>query len=66
MVIDYASNDYVDQYGDLKLIYKKYVGEELLNLFKNYTDMEIKYPIPVIDLRFQRDHSNYKNFQLSE
>ena len=66
VVIDYASNDYVDQYRDLKLIYKKYVGEELLNPFKNYTDMEIKYPIPIIDLRFQRDHSSYKKFQLSE
>ena len=29
--IDYASNDYVDQYRDLKLFCKEYVGEELPN-----------------------------------
>ena len=35
--IDYASNEYVDQYRDPKLIYKEYVGEELLGLLTNYT-----------------------------
>ena len=31
--IDYASDDHVDQYRDLKLFYEEYVGEELLNPF---------------------------------
>ena len=31
--IDYASNDYVDQYRDLKIFYKEYVGKELLSPF---------------------------------
>ena len=38
--IDYASNDSLDQHRDLKLFYKKFVGEELLNLFMSYTDMK--------------------------
>ena len=29
--IDYASSDFLVQYRDLKIIYKEYVGEELLN-----------------------------------
>ena len=60
--IDYASNDYLDQMRDLKLFYKGYVGEKLLILFIIYTDMISKYPIQVIDLRFQVDHMDPKNF----
>ena len=29
--VDYASNDYLDQYGGLKIFYKEYVGEDLLS-----------------------------------
>ena len=57
--IDFASNDYVDQYRDLNLFYKEYV-EELLNPFKSYTDMKNKYPVQVNDLRFQVDLVNPK------
>ena len=64
--IDYASNDYVDQYGDLEFFYKKYVGEELLCAFIDYTDMKNIYPIKVIDLRFQVDHINPKKIQLHQ
>ena len=38
--IDYASNDYVDQYRDLKIFYKEYVGEEIHNILISYTDMK--------------------------
>ena len=34
--IDYGLNVYVDQYRDLKLFYKEYVGEELLNPFISF------------------------------
>ena len=50
--IDYASNDYVDQYTDLKLFYKEYIGEEVLNPFIRYTAMKNKNPIQVTDPRF--------------
>ena len=43
-----------------------YVGEELLEVFISYTDMKNKYPIQVIDLRFQRDHSNPQKVRLFE
>ena len=45
-------------YRDLQLFYKEYVGEELLTPFISYTDMKIKYPIQLIDLRFRFDHFN--------
>ena len=61
---DYELNDYVDQYKDLKLFYKEYVGEKLPNLFIRYTDMKNKYPFQVIDLRFQVDIINPKKNQL--
>ena len=63
---DYGSNDYIDQYGDLKLFYKGYVGETLMTLFLSYNDTKTKYPIQVIDLRFQVDHINPKEIQIFE
>ena len=51
--IDYTSNDYVDLYRDLKLFYKEYLVEDLINPFISYTDMQNNYPFQVIDLRIQ-------------
>ena len=66
ILTNYGENDYIDQYRDLKLFYKEYVGEELLTPFVSYTDMKNKYPIQVIDLRFQADHITPKKIQLFE
>ena len=66
VLTNYNENDYIDQYKDLKLFYKEYVGEELLTPFVSYPDMKTKYPIQVIDLRFQPDHKTPKEFQLFE
>ena len=63
---NYIQNDYLDQYKDVKLFYKEYVSEELLNPFMSYPDMKTKYPIQVIDLRFQVDHITPKKIQLFE
>ena len=56
VLTNYGENDYIDQYRNLKIFYKEYIGEELLIPFVSYTDMKNKYPIQVIDLRFQADH----------
>ena len=56
ILTNYPENDYIDQYKDIKLFFKEYIGEELLNLFASYPEMKSKYPIQVIDLRFQADH----------
>ena len=61
-----SENDCFDQYRDLNLFHKEYVGEESMNLFISYTDMKNKYPIQIIDLRFQVDHLTPKNIQLFE
>ena len=66
VLTNYNQNDYLDQYKDVKLFYKEYVGEELLNHFLSYPDMKTKYPIQVIDLRFQVDHITPKKIQLIE
>ena len=66
VLTNYNENDYTDQYKDLKLFYIEYVGEELLNPFVSYPDMKNKYPIQVIDLRFQPDHITPKKIQLFE
>ena len=54
-------NDYLDQHKDVELVYKEYVGE-ILNPFLTYPDMKNKFPIQVIDLRFQVDHITPINF----
>ena len=66
VLTNYNENDYIDQYKDLKIFYKEYVGEELLNPFVSYPDMKNDYPIQVIDLRFQADHITPKKIQLFE
>ena len=66
VLINYPENDYIDQYKDLKLFFKEYVGEELLNPFASYPEIKTKYPIQVIDLRFQADHLTPKKIQLFE
>ena len=66
VLTNYNENDYIDQYKDLKLFYKEYVGEKLLNPFVSYLDMKTKYPIQVIDLRFQPDLITPKKIHLFE
>ena len=66
VLTNYIENDYIDQFKDLKLFYKEYVGEELLTPFISYPDMKTKYPIQVIYLRFQPDHITAKKIQLFE
>ena len=56
MLVNYEQNDYIEQYNDLKLFFKEYIGEELMTPFISYTDMKKKYPIEIIDLRHQSDH----------
>ena len=60
ILLDYESNNYLDQYRDLKVFYKEYVDDLLLSPFINYPDMKNFYPIQVIDLRFQTDHISPK------
>ena len=61
-----TSNKYLDQYRDLEMFYKEYVGEPLLSPFISYPDVKDFYPLQVIDLRFQPDHISPKKIQLFE
>ena len=60
----YEQNDYIEQYKDLKLFFKEYIGEQLMSPFISYPDMKTKYPIEIIDLRHQADHITPKKIQL--
>ncbi len=62
--MNYEHNDYIEQYKDLKLFFKKYIGEQLMSQFISYPDMKTKYLIEIIDLRHQADHITPKKFQL--
>ena len=64
VLINYEENDYIQQYKDLKLFFKEYIGEPLLNPLISYPDMKTKYPIEIIDLRHQPDHITPKKIQL--
>ena len=63
-LMNYEQNDYIEQYKDLKLFFKEYIGEQLMSPFISYPDMKTKYPIEIIDLRHQADHITSKNIQL--
>ena len=64
VLINYEENDYIQQYKDLKLFWKEYIGEPILNPLISYRDMKTKYPIEIIDLRHQSDHITPKKIQL--
>ena len=66
VLTNYAENVYIDQYRDLKLFYKEYVGDELSNPFISYPDMKGNYAIQVINLRYQADRITPKKVQLLE
>ena len=66
VLINFEENSYLDQYRDLKLFYKEYVGEELLQPYVSYSDMKYLYPIQITDLRHQVDHLTPKKIQLFE
>ena len=60
----YSENKYLDQYRDLKLFYKEYNGESVVNLFLTYFDLKTFYPIQVIDLRLQIDYITPEKIRL--
>ena len=63
-LMNYEQNDYIEQYKDLKLFFKEYIGEQLMSPFIPYPDMKTKYPIEIIDLRHQADHITPQKIQL--
>ena len=65
-MVNFAENNYLEQYRDLKLFYKEYVGEPMLNPIITYDKMKKYYPIQIIDLRFQVDHISPKKIRLFE
>ena len=66
ILTNFEENSYLDQYRDLKLFYKEYVGEELLQPYISYPDIKYFYPIQITDLRHQVDHLTPKKIQLFE
>ena len=44
LYINYEQNDYIEQYKSLKLFFKDYTGEAILNPFISYPDKENKIP----------------------
>ena len=62
--INYTENDYIDQYRDLKLFSREYIGEPLLNPLISYPAMKTKYCIGITDLRHQPGHITSKRIQL--
>ena len=53
-------NNYLDQIKDLKLFFKKYIGESLLSPIITNDEKKTNYLIQLIDLGFQ------KNIQITE
>ena len=42
VLVNYQQNDYIEQYKDLKLFFKEYIGEELMSSFISYLEMKTK------------------------
>ena len=55
IMTDYDENNYLDEYRDIKLIYREYVGEPMLAPIITYDKRKKYYPFEIIDLRFQVD-----------
>ena len=55
ILIKYEENDYIQQYKDLKIFWKGYIGEPSFNPLITYPRMKTNYPIEIIDLIHQSD-----------
>ena len=66
VLTNFEETSYLDQYRDLKLFYREYVGEELLQPYITFPYMKYLYPIQITDLRHQVDHLTPKKIQLFE
>ena len=66
VMVNFEENNYLEQYKDLKLFYKEYVGESMLSPIITYDKMKNYYPVQIIDLRFQVDHISPKKIRLFE
>ena len=66
VMVNFEENNYLEQYKDLKLFSKEYVGESMLSPIISYDNMKNYYPIQIIDLRFQVDHISPKKIRLFE
>ena len=66
VLINYEEIEYIQQYRELELLFKVYIGEPILNPFISYPDRKTKYPIEIIDLRHQPDHIAPKKIQLCQ
>ena len=66
VMVNFEEDNYLEQYKDLKLFYKEYVGESMLSPIRSYDKMKNYYPIQIIDLRFQVDHTSPKRIRLFE
>ena len=62
--IYYEDRKYIEQYKDLNLFFKDFMGEPILNLFKTHPDVKTKHPKGIMDLRHQPDHITSKKLQL--
>ena len=63
VLINYEENDCIQQYNDLNLFFREYIGEPILNPLVSYPDMKTRHPIEKIDLRLQPDHIAPKKIQ---
>ena len=64
VLINFEENDYIQQCNVLKLFFREYIGEPIINPLIFYPDMKTKYPIEIIDLRHQPDHVTPKKIRL--
>ena len=62
--INYTEIDYIDQYRDIKLFFKEYIGEPIMNPLISYPDRKTKYSIGNTDLGRQPDLLTFKKIQL--
>ena len=63
-LMNYEENNYIEQYRDLYLFFKEYIGEPIVSPFIYYTDMKTKNAIEIEDLRHQPDLIPPKKIQL--
>ena len=65
-MVNFDEKFYLDQYSDIKLFYKDYVGETMLSPIITYGKMKEYYPFQINDLRFQIVHMSPKKIKLFE
>ena len=64
IINNYEVKEYLDHYGDLKILHREIVEKQIMGPFISYSDAKSYYPVQVIVSEFQVDQKSPNKIEL--